>query len=271
MKEKAEIGIIGGTGFYKFLKGKEIKITTPFGKPSDKILISEFKGRKVAFLPRHGKKHQLPPHKIPYLANIYALYKLGVKRIIAPCAVGSLKAKISPGDFVICDDFVDFTKQRKNTFYDGKFGKISKKVFHISSVNPFCPQLRKIAIKCGKKLKLKIHPKGTILVIEGPRFSSKAESDFFNKIGDVINMTAFPELILARELGLCYLNISLVTDYDVGLKGKKGIKPVTAKMVLEIFKKNTEKLKSLILEIIKNLPKKRECNCAKILKEAGVS
>jgi len=270
MKKIAEIGIIGGSGFYQFLKGKEIAISTPYGQPSDKILISKYNNKKIAFLPRHGKAHQFPPHKIPYLANIYAFFKLGVERIIAPCAVGSLKAEIKPGDFVICDDFFDFTKNRINTFYDGKFGKVSKKVFHISSVNPFCPELRNLAIEYCKKLTFPFHKKGTILIIEGPRFSTKRESNFFRKIGDVINMTAFPEIILARELGMCYLNISLVTDYDVGLKGRKEIKPVTFKMISEIFKKNNEKLKKLILEIIKNLPEKRECNCPDVLKEAKV-
>lgn len=261
MKKLAEIGIIGGSGFYQFLKGKEIDINTPYGKPSDKILISEYQNKKIAFLARHGKGHQLPPHKIPYLANIFSLFKLGVERIIAPCVVGSLKPEIKPGDFVICDDFFDFTKRRINTFYDGKSGKIVKKVFHISSVNPFCPELRNLAIKSSKKLTLPFHKKGVILVIEGPRFSTKRESDFFGKIGELINMTVLPEIILARELGICYLNISLVTDYDVGLKEKKNIKSVTAKMVMEMFKKNTKKLKELILEIIKDIPKERTCNC----------
>jgi 5'-methylthioadenosine phosphorylase len=270
LKEKIKIGIIGGSGFYSFLKGKEIKILTPFGNPSDKILISEYKGIKIAFLPRHGKKHQFPPHKIPFLANIYAFFKLGVERIIAPCAVGSLNPKIKRGDFVIANDFFDFTKQRKNTFYDGKFGKISKKVFHLSPVETFCPELRKIAIRSCKKLKIPFHEKGTVVVIEGPRFSTISESSFFQKVGDVINMTLLPEAILARELGMCYLNISVVTDYDVGLIGKKKIKPVTAKEVLETFAKNIEKLKRLILEILPKIPTEKHCSCPRVLEEAEV-
>jgi 5'-methylthioadenosine phosphorylase len=270
LKEKIKIGIIGGSGFYHFLRGKEVKITTPYGNPSDKILISEFRERKIAFLPRHGRNHQLPPHKIPFLANIYAFYKLGVERVIAPCAVGSLTPKIKRGDFVIANDFFDFTKQRRNTFYDGKFGKISKKVFHLSPIETFCPELRKIAIECCKRLKIPFRKEGRVVVIEGPRFSTVAESSFFQKVGNLINMTLIPEATLARELGMCYLNISVVTDYDVGLKGRKDIKPVTAKEVLETFSKNIEKLKKLILEIIPKIPLERKCSCSQVLKDAEV-
>jgi len=262
MAQKIKIGIIGGSGFYEFLKGKEVAVRTPYGKPSDKILISTFQGKKIAFLPRHGKKHQFPPHKINYKANLWALKKLGVERIIAPCAVGSLKAKIAPGTFVICDQFIDRTKKREDTFFDGP------KVVHISPAHPYCPELRKIAIKCCQKLKLPFQKRGVVVVIEGPRFSTEAESNFFSKIADVINMTQYPEVVLARELEMCYLNISLVTDYDVGLKGREEIKPVSAQEVLRVFKRNIEKLKKLILEIVKALPEKRNCSCSKALKEA---
>jgi 5'-methylthioadenosine phosphorylase len=270
-KKIAKIGVIGGSGFYHFLPGKEIEVKTPFGKPSDRILISELGGEKIALLARHGKNHQFPPHAVPYLANIYAFYKLGVERIIATCAVGSLKPKIKPGDFVICDDFFDFTKSRPATFYDGRKSRIFQKVFHISLANPFCPELRKIAIRNSQKFNMPFHRKGKILVIEGPRFSTKNESNFFRKIGDVINMTALPEIVLARELGMCYLNICLATDYDIGLKGRKDIKPVTAKQVLETFKRNNERVKKLILEIIKDLSgKERSCSCGEILQEAEI-
>jgi 5'-methylthioadenosine phosphorylase len=260
-----KIGIIGGSGFYQFLKGKEISLKTPYGQPSDKILISKYLDKEIAFLPRHGKKHQYPPHKINYRANLFAFKKLGVERIIAPCAVGSLKPKIKPGDFVFSNQFIDRTKQRLDTFFDGP------RVAHISLAEPYCPELRKIAIKSCQNLKIPFHKKGKVIVIEGPRFSTKAESNFYSKIGDVINMTQYPEVTLARELEMCYLNISLVTDYDVGLKGKKGIKPVTAKEVIKIFQKNNEKVKELILEIIKNLPEKRNCQCPLTLKEAIIS
>lgn len=259
---KVEIGVIGGSGFYKFLGGKEILVKTPYGQPSDRILISEYSGQKIAFLPRHGKKHQYPPHKINYRANLFALKKLGVKRIIAPCAVGSLKPETKPGHFVICDQFIDRTKRRIDTFFDGP------KVAHISMAQPYCPELREIAIQGCQKLKIPFHKEGTVIVIEGPRFSTRAESEIFSKIADVINMTQYPEVVLARELEMCYLNISLVTDYDVGLKGRKDIKPVTAKEVMKIFQKNNEKVKELILEIIKNIPEKRNCECSSVLKEA---
>jgi 5'-methylthioadenosine phosphorylase len=259
-----KIGIIGGSGFYEFLKGKEISVKTPYGKPSDKILISEYDGKKIAFLPRHGKKHQYPPHKINYRANLFAFKKLGVERIIASCAAGSLKPEIKPGDFVICDQFVDRTKARLDTFYNGP------KVSHISMAEPYCPELRKIAIESCRKLKIPFHKDGTVVVIEGPRFSTKAESRFFSTFADIINMTQYPEVVLARELEMCYLNISLVTDYDVGLKGRKDIKPVTAQEVMRIFKKNNQKVKELILEMIKNMPAQRKCKCSYYLKEAFV-
>lgn len=274
------IGIIGGSGFYQFLKGREISVSTPYGKPSDKILITEYAGQKIAFLSRHGKKHQYPPHKINYRANLYALKKLGVKRILTSTAVGSLKPEIRPGDFVICDQFVDWTKNRPDTFFEGKFprpqfGRVGginlEGVAHISCAEPYCPELRKIAIKVCQKLKIPVHRAGTVVIIEGPRFSTKAESNFYSKMGwDVINMTQYPEVVLARELEMCYLNISLVTDYDVGLKGRKDIKPVTAQEVIKIFKQNNEKVKQIFLEIVKNLPEEQKCFCRQALREAKI-
>lgn len=256
--EKAEIGLIGGTGFYNFFEGKikEIKVTTKFGSPSDKITIGKVFGKKVAFLPRHGKKHQFPPHKVPFRANILALKKIGVKRIIAPCAVGSLKTNLKPGNFVICNQFIDRTRKRQDTFFNGP------RVAHIETASPYCEQLRKIAIKEAKKLKITTHPKGTVVVIEGPRFSTLAESLWFSKMGwDVVNMTQYPEVVLSAELGICYLNISLITDYDVGVYSKKKIKPASIEQILKTFKKNTKKLKKLILAIIKNIPENRSCGC----------
>lgn len=182
MVQKIKIGIIGGSGFYQFLKGKEVEVLTPYGKPSDKILISNFEDKKIAFLPRHGRKHQFPPHRINYRANLWALKRIGVERVIAPCAVGSLKAKIPPGTFVVCDQFIDKTKKRKDTFFDGP------KVYHLTMAEPYCPQLRKIAIECCQRLKLPFRKKGTVLVIEGPRFSTKAESQFYSKIADVLSL-----------------------------------------------------------------------------------
>ncbi len=265
-KTQAQIGLIGGSGFYDFFnkdESEEIEVKTEFGRPSDKITVGEISGQKVAFLPRHGKNHQFPPHKIPYQANIAALKKLGVEKIIAPSAVGSLRSELKPGDFVICDQFVDRTKSRADTFFDGP------EVAHIETDHAYCPDLRKLAVLQAEKLKLlpagrhgKTHPKGTVVVIEGPRFSTLAESLWFSKMGwDLVNMTQYPEVVLAAELGICYLNISLVTDYDVGVYSQTKVEPVSIEQVLSNFKKNTEKLKKLILAIINHLPEERSCDC----------
>lgn len=257
-KNLAEIGIIGGSGFYEFFKenSKEISIETEFGKPSDKITIGKIAGKKVAFLPRHGKNHQIPPHKVPYRANIAALKQIGVSKIIASSAAGSLQTKIKPGDFVLPDQFVDRTKKREDTFFDGP------KVAHIETAYPYCRELREIASLQLKKTGLRFHKNGTVVVIEGPRFSTLADSLSYSKSGwDLVNMTQYPEVTLALEAGICYLNISLITDYDVGIYSKSKIEPVSIEQVLANFKKNNDKLKNLILEIIKKVPKKSSCDC----------
>lgn len=275
---KADIGIFGGSGFYDLLQNfKEIEVKTPYGKPSDKIAIGEYAGKRIAFLPRHGKVHKYPPHKIPYLANLYAFKSLGVKRIIAPAACGSLNPKIKPGDFVICDQFVDRTKNRRDTFYDSSFFALPKdeinkdkhKVAHVSSAEPYCENLRKIAIKSCQNLKISHYKKGTVVVIEGPRFSTIAESRWFqSEKWDVINMTQYPEVILARELEMCYVNISLITDYDAGLIAGKKIKPVDTKEVIKVFSENNEKVKKLIFEMIKNIFLDFECSCESAMQNA---
>lgn len=266
MKAQAEIGIIGGSGFYEFLGNSEsFEIKTPYGDPSDKITIGEYKGKKVAFLPRHGRQHHLPPHKIPYQANIFALKSLGVKRIISPTAVGSLKKDFKPGDFVICDQFINMTRQRESTYYAGP------KTVHISSADPYCPSLRTISINQCKKLNLPFHDKGTAVIIEGPRFSTRAESKWFSKMGaEVINMTQYPEVVLARESEMCYLNISIITDYDAGLKGEKGTNPVSTKEVKEIFEKNIKNLQKLIFFIIEEITQEKNCRCGKALEDAAM-
>jgi len=267
VKKLAEIGIIGGSGFYSFFgkNAKEVQVETKFGKPSDKITIGNLFGRKVAFLPRHGRNHQIPPHKIPYRANVAALKEVGVEWIIAPSAVGSLRQSIKPGDFVICDQFIDRTKLREDTFFDGP------KVAHIEATYPYCGELRKIAVTQARRLSLRVHPRGTAVVIEGPKFSTMAESAWFSKMGwDVVNMTQYPEVILALELGMCYLNISLVTDYDSGVYAKTKIEPVSIEQVLANFSKNTDKLKGLIGEVIKKIPKERDCDCKRKSERSGV-
>lgn len=274
MQQKAEIGIIGGSGFYEFLKdGEWVDMKTPYGKPSDKIFLGEYKGKKIAFLPRHARGHKISPHKINYRANIWALKSLGVKTIIAPTAVGSLQPQIKRGDFVICNDFIDRTKARKDTFFDGLTSTLGgPRVVHISSADCYCNDLGKIAYEVCKKNRISVHKNGTVVVIEGPRFSTKAESKWFTQMGwDVINMTQYPEVVLAREAEICYLNISLVTDYDAGLIGGKGIEPVSIKEVVKVFGENTEKLKKVILEIIAKIPKDYKCKqCHEALKGAEV-
>lgn len=261
---KAEIGVFGGSGFYSFLDNvEEIKVETPYGAPSDRVAIATLKGKKVAFLPRHGKEHTLPPHMINYRANLYAMHLLGVKTIIGPCAAGSLQPEVKPGDFVVCDQFVDRTTGRKDTFYDGPV------TTHISAADPYCLQLRQIVIEQGRKLKLSIHERGTVVVIQGPRFSTRSESRWFTGAGwEVINMTQYPECILARELGICYVNISLITDYDAGLEGHDEITPVTHEAVIKVFNENNDKLRKLLNELIGAIPEKKNCTCESSLDSA---
>jgi 5'-methylthioadenosine phosphorylase len=258
---KPKIAIIGGSGVYDpkfFKKEKEIKIKTPFGFPSASIEIGDFLGKKVAFLARHGKKHQFPPHQVPQRANIWALKKLGVERIIGICAVGSLKKDFKPGDIVICDQFVDFTKKRDYTFYN-------KEAVHISLADPFCPELRKLFYQEGKKIKIPVHQKGTYFCIEGPRFSTRAESRFFRNFADIIGMTLIPEVILAKELEICYLSLAMITDYDVWQPH-----PVNAKEIIKTMKDNLEKIKKLLEVAIPKIKEKRTCPCKESLKNAKI-
>jgi len=261
MEKNAEIGIFGGTGIYDsgLLKNsEEISVDTPYGKPSDSITVGIFKGRKIAFLPRHGKKHTIPPHMINYRANIWGFKELGVSRIIAPSAVGSLKEEIKPGHFALPTQFLDFTKSRQGSFSeDGR-------VIHISVADPFCPELQSSIKSTVEKQGVKIHKDCTYVCIEGPRFSTKAESNFFRTTGsDIIGMTLVPECQLAREAQMCYASISSVTDYDVWAE-----KPVTAKEVLETLSKNVEGVREMMIDLIENIPKTRGCSCARALEEA---
>jgi 5'-methylthioadenosine phosphorylase len=248
--KKAEIGIFGGSGFYKFLdKTEQVVVETPYGAPSAPVTLGAIEGRKVAFLPRHGMHHQYPPHVINYRANAWAMKDLGCTMIIGPCASGSLQAEIKPGDFVLCDQFVDRTSGRIDTFYDGPI------TTHLSMAEPYSLDMRKIAFKIGQELELIVHDGGTVVVIQGPRFSTRSESKWFSSMGwEVINMTQYPEAYLCRELEMAYMNISLITDYDVGLEGDPNIKPVTHEEVIRVFTENNEKLKKLLFGIIPRLP-----------------
>jgi 5'-methylthioadenosine phosphorylase len=267
VKPKASVGVFGGSGFYSFLeKSDEITMETPYGYPSAPINTSRVNGVTVAFLPRHGKRHELPPHMVPYRANLHAFHQMGVKRVLAPTAVGSLDPRFKPGDFVFTDQFVNFTSGRRDTFYDGP------ETTHVSTADPYCPELREIGIRVSKRLGLRFHPRGTVVVVQGPRFSTRAESKFFRSQGwEIINMTQYPEVVLARELRMCYANISIVTDYDVGLEGSPGVKPVSHEEVIRVFNDNMGKLRNLILEMIRTLPEKRSCTCGKALAGARVS
>jgi 5'-methylthioadenosine phosphorylase len=263
METQAEIGIFGGSGFYEFAETdiREIKVDTPYGAPSDKIALTTIAGKRVAFLPRHGKSHSLPPHIIPYKANLWAFQQLGVTRVIAPNAVGSLQAHIKPGDFVINDQFVDRTSGRDDTYYNGPI------TTHVSTAEPYCPELRELAIAGTKENLIPVHETGTCVIIQGPRFSTKAESRWFTQMGwDIINMTQYPEVTLARELGMCYVNISLITDYDAGVVVDEG--PVRAVDVMAILSQNTDNVKGVIKNMLDQWPSERSCTCAESLKYA---
>lgn len=259
----AEIGVFGGSGFYDFLTGAtEHNISTPYGDPSASLVVGEVSGKQVAFLPRHGLKHEFPPHAINYRANLWAMAELGVTRVIAPTAAGSLQRHVARGDFVVPDQIVDRTSGRASTYFDGP------ETVHVSFADPYCPIMRKEAISAGVDAGVNIHGSGTVVVIEGPRFSTRAESKWFGSMGwEVINMTQYPEAILARELALCYVNVSLITDYDVGVDEA----PVTVPEVIEVFNRNNDKLRDLLSRLIPSLPADRSgCACAAALDGARV-
>jgi 5'-methylthioadenosine phosphorylase len=255
---EAEIGVFGGSGFYSFLEGaEEVEVETPYGKPSAPLVVGSIGGKRVAFLPRHGREHQFPPAQINYRANVWAMRELGVRRLIGPNASGALKPQLELGEFVICDQFVDRTTGRADTFYEGP------QTTHVSAADPYCPDLRRILLETAGELGIKAREGGTVVVIQGPRFSTRAESKWFQAMGwDMINMTAYPEGYLARELELCYANISMVTDHDVGVDGSE---PVSHQTVLEVFERNNERLRELLLAAIPKIGPQPEDICANAL------
>ena len=255
---RADIGVFGGSGFYSLIENAhEAWVETPYGAPSDKVALGEIAGRRVAFLPRHGKDHRFPPQAINYRANLYAMKKLGVKWIVAPTASGSLLKSVPPGSMVVADQLVDRTSGRKDTFYDGPI------TTHVSFADPYCPTLRPIAIEALKSLNIETFDRGTVVVIQGPRFSTRSESKWFQSQGwEVINMTQYPEAYLARELEMCYVNISLITDYDVGLEGMPA---VSHHEVIEVFNRNNERVKSAIGRIVEKVPLGSDCTCQRAL------
>lgn len=251
MTPRAAIGVFGGSGFGHFLEGaEEVAVETPYGDPSDAVRIAEIGGRRVAFLPRHGRDHTLPPHRIPYRANLWALRELGVERILAPCAAGSLDPALPPGAFCVVDQFVDRTSGRVHTFHDGPGAT------HVSTADPYCPSLRAAVLAAGRELGADVRDGGTMVVVEGPRFSTRAESRWYRQMGwQVINMTGYPEAALARELELCYATIALITDYDTGVEVDAGT-AVTADDVVAAFRANLDVLRELLERTIASLPER---------------
>jgi 5'-methylthioadenosine phosphorylase len=254
----AEIEVFGGSGFYSFLEDvEEIGVDTPHGPPAAPVTVGTVGGRRVAFIPRHGRDHQFPPHRVPYRANVWAMKELGVTRIFGPSAAGSLTREIPPRTLVVCDQAIDFTRGRPNTFYDGPT------TTHVSFADPYCPTLRTVLIEAALAGGIEHRETGTMVVIEGPRFSTRAESRMFAGLGaHVIGMTQFPEASLARELEICYANVALVTDYDVGVDD---IEPVTHAEVLRVFGENVERLRALLTAAIPAVPTARECPCVHAL------
>ncbi|MEA2456090.1 MAG: 5-methylthioadenosine phosphorylase [Thermoleophilaceae bacterium] len=260
------IGVFGGSGFYRFLDDvEEVPVATPYGPPSAPVRIGRIDGAEVAFMPRHGDDHTLPPHRINYRANVWAMREVGVRRIIGPSACGSLKPELAPGTFVICDQFVDRTQARESTFYDGP------QTTHVSASDPYCGDLSQILATSAEQLGIPVVRGGIVVVIQGPRFSTRAESRWYAASGfDVVNMTQCPECWLARELELCYANVSLVTDYDVGLEGMPHVVPVSADAAFAVFAENLDRLRALLSHAVPRIGPQPEDACASALQSAVV-
>ncbi|MFZ7104514.1 MAG: S-methyl-5'-thioadenosine phosphorylase [Peptococcaceae bacterium] len=259
---KADFAVIGGTGVYNpnmLTESEDIPVDTPFGTVNLKI--GRLKEKTIAFLPRHGARHSVPPHKINYRANIMALGKIGVKKVIATAAVGSLNREMEPGHLVLIDQFIDFTKGRIQTFYEGG----ARGVLHVDMSNPYCPQLRQ-AILASCPPEIKLHNGGNYVCTEGPRFETPAEINMFRQWeGDLVGMTSVPEVVLAKELGLCYAGIAMVTNFAAGISPH----PLTHQEVVETMQENTQNLQKLIMETLNNLDGERSCFCPEANKEAG--
>ncbi|MGH9105341.1 MAG: S-methyl-5'-thioadenosine phosphorylase [Acidimicrobiales bacterium] len=257
MQEVARIAVVGGSGLYSLgTTVEELSPHTPYGRPSDAICLTRVGEELVAFLPRHGRGHTIPPHQINYRANLFALSSLGVERVIGPCAVGSLRPALEPGTVVVCDQFVDRTRGRLDTFFDGP------KVAHLSAADPYCAELRPLASAAAKQAGFEVADGGTVVVIQGPRFSTRAESQWFQQMGaDVVGMTQYPEVVLARELGMCYVTLAVVTDFDAGLAGRPDVAPVTHEEVIAAFARSREQLVQALQSLLTSIPEKRGCDC----------
>ena len=255
------IGIIGGTGVYnpeRFELIEKVFPDTPYGKPSDEILIGKINGVEVAFLPRHGNSHQHPPSGVPYRANIYALKKLGVEMIVSPCAVGSPREDYAPGDLIIVDQMIDFTKKRDYTFF-------TDVTVHTAMPEPFCPQMCKVFKECAEEMGISYHMGGAYVCIEGPRFSTRAESKMFRLLGgDLVGMTAVPECQLAREAGMCYCSLATITDYDAWKE-----ETVTMEMVVKTMSECLDKICRILELGLPKLEKLGACSCIDEPKGSG--
>jgi 5'-methylthioadenosine phosphorylase len=252
------VGVFGGSGFSSFLDDVEYRtIDTPFGPTSAPVAVGRVEDRTVVFLPRHGTEHEYAPHLVPARANLWAMRSLGVRQVIGPCAAGSLRGAIAPGDFVVLDQLVDRTWGRPDTYYD------AGDPHHVSFADPYCAALRPLAIAAAKRLGITAHEGGTVVVVQGPRFSTRAESRWYRSQGwDVVNMTQYPEAYLARELGLCYLGVALITDYDTGVEDDPTVEPVTMEQVFSFFDDNLHRLRLLLFDVIPTLPIEPKCSCA---------
>jgi len=253
MPTTADLAVIGGSGFYSFVAGgAEVAVETPYGPPSDPIVVGEVAGRRVAFLARHGRDHRFPPHRIPYRANLWALRSLGVREIFAPCAVGSLRPEVGPGALVVPDQLVDRTSGRIQTYYDA--GAV-----HVPFADPYCPRGRATVVAESARAGWPAADHGTMVVIEGPRFSTRAESRSYAAAGwSLVNMTGHPEAVLARELALCYTAVALVTDLDAAVRGGPA---VSQDEVFRVFGAKTGRLRELLVRVVGALPDRAGCPC----------
>ncbi len=251
------IGIVGGSGFYSFLDDvTETDVHTPYGAPSAPVAVGHVGERRVAFLPRHGRDHRFPPHRVNYRANLWALREVGVSVVVGSFAAVALQPSIHPGELVVCDQLVDRTSARPDTYFDGPVAN------HVGFADPYCPELRRAAVGATAAAGLPVHDGGTVVVVQGPRFSTRAESRWFRSAGwDVVNMTQHPEAVLARELGLCYATLALVTDYDTGVEGVES-DAVTQTEVFRFFEENLHRLRDVLASALPAVPPERTCACA---------
>ncbi len=276
------LAVIGGSGLYNlegFKIEREVFFETPFGLPSAPVVIGKVGDRRVAFLARHGRDHSYPPHRVPYRANLWILYKLGFKRILGVFAVGSINRNYKPGDFVVVEDFINFTSGREDTYYEGKFshfpegeGEVedllrSKRAVHVDFSEPYCPQIRGALVEILENKGFAYHTGAVYACTQGPRFETKAEIRMLDKLGsDVVGMTGYPEVALARELTLCYGALCVVANPAAGIASY----PLTSDEVIEMMKEKEENIKEIILDLVKKLPEERSCPCPNALKGAQV-